>query len=85
MHMNKTILPPIEIDAQEYEDFKFLTKREGKSMSQVIREMVSNYNKKRTPNRSELSDFFKKHQIKNDDPNLENITTNYKRYIYGNS
>lgn len=83
--MSRAKLPPLEIDAKEYEKFKILTEREGKSISKVVRELIAEYNERNTKKPSNIKKYLEQFVIEDNKPESKNMSTNYKKYIYGDS
>ncbi len=80
--MTRSKIPPIEIDTDEYQNFKLLTHMEGKTMSGAIRELITKYNKSKKNRRVLLGTFMSdKYKISLKGTGI--TSTNYKDYLYG--
>jgi len=87
--MNKATLPPITIDGNEYDKFKTFANQANKSMSQVMRELIEQWNseqqnptyQKAKKNAPQVRvDFMSKYRIKGYTGDV--TSQNYKKFLY---
>lgn len=82
--MHKVKIPTIEIDINEYDKFKLLTARKGKTMSSTIRELIKEWNKEQLrgdekERKEGLGTLMsRKYTIKGNGV----TSTNYKKFLY---
>lgn len=79
--MNTAKIPPITIEANTYERFKLIAKKEKLTVAEAIRDLVEKKITEDQKKRDEYWDNFKSKYVSSFKSEVN--STNYKKHLYG--